>query len=313
MFDLKREIKLSIVKAREEMHKKERENEMQLAGLEKLAFQIKRDRSGLFLENPEYVQKLKEAEGRQVKVSVYTFKVMHKIECELKLAQNDGKYYVQLEKDVVFPLVGKCCVYNVIDAKTKDILFLNTQYLRPTNIQVAAVYGKEAGGKYVQDEIEDVKVSQMLNKKIYKERTQMLEKAEDIIKNSADIIYPQMQTKWAKYVLDSINGLYIGKDALDTIKVLKALDEGKDIKEAYKTIKDGQTGGSLSAVSDAVLEFAKGKKGAKFFKKYSNSYEFATKEKTEKLNAEVERVLARNEEYDAVCEIVDAENVGLAD
>ncbi len=313
MFDLKREIKLSIVKAREEMHKNERETENQLSKLEKLAFQIKRDRSGLFLEKPEYVQRLKEAEGRQVKVSVYTFKVMHEVECELKLSQSDGKYYVQLEKDVAFPLVGKWCVYNVIDAKTKDILFLNSQYLRPTNVQVAAVYGKETGGKYIQDEIENVKVSQMLNKKIYKERTQMLEKAEDIIANSTNLVYPQMQTRWAKYVLDSINGLYIGKDAQDTIKVLKALDEGKDIKDAYKTIKDEQTGASLAAVCGAVLEFAKGQNGAKFFKKYSNSYEFSTKEKTEKLNTEVERVLARNEEYDAVCEIVDAENVGLAD
>ena len=314
MFDLKREIRKLKMDARSAFHKSERETSFKISELEKLAFQVKRDRSGLFVDDPETVKILKSAEGQPVKVSVYTFNVMHgDIECNLALEEKDGNYYVKLEKDVAFPLAGKCCVYSVIDAKTKDILFLNTQHTRPVDVQVAAIYGKEKGLSYIHNEIEEVKEQQIADKKLCNDRTNMLDKAEDIITNSTSLVYPQMQSRWAKHVLKSIDGLYVGKDVLDTIKVLTSLKDGQSDKKAFDAIKEGQTSGSLSAVCDAVLEFGKGTSGAAFYKKHTPSYAFATKEKTEQINKEIERVLARNEEYDAVCEIVDAENVGLAD
>ena len=143
------------------------------------------------------------------------------------------------------------------------------------------------------------KVNEIINKKINNFSAQ-------IEKNQRDILSCNNEVKELKEKNEELDNKYlkITDEISSKIDIVDDKIKLKKNNEMFKITKYESNNDNLEILKCKTdIE--------RISKKVNNLLE--KNEIKELINKEIERVLARNEEYDAVCEIVDAENVGLAD
>lgn len=97
------------------------------------------------------------------------------------------------------------------------------------------------------------------------------EQMEELIKKGERIIFPERAEQWENYVEDCFKGQYKGQDAAEALTIIEALNNGVEIEDAKKMLKEIEPNGEANGlVRRAVLLFANN--GPEFWKDTSKGH-----------------------------------------
>lgn len=92
-----------------------------------------------------------------------------------------------------------------------------------------------------------------------------------VIKDGQKIVFPERADQWEDYVRDRFKDVYIGKDAVDALTIIEALNRGDSVDDAKKMLEEmNQSGSANGLIRRAVLLFAD--RGPEFWKNTSQGH-----------------------------------------
>lgn len=245
-------------------------------------------------ETTDAIEKVKAANGKSVRIVTYGFKNVdydHKVQ---ELKYDGGR--VLVDGYVSVPLIGRDAVVSIIDAETEEVIFDNPYYKENVAIQKAYLLGKKAGLEEIESEKKSAESRKAWAKERYEETEKAFKKAEGWFEEGKKYIYPQKTENWQECVYYRASDIYHGWDVENALQIIKALDEGKEMKDVEKLIDEGHSGASFGMLCRIVLHFSK--RGPEFFREKSDGYKYAKGEDKEKYDKMLEEVEAKNAQYE---------------
>lgn len=242
---------------------------------------------------PDIFEVLKKVSGRDVLIVSYEYGELEKYSIQ---PLDYSAKRILVDKCISIPVIGEDCIVSIVDAKTKEVIFDNPYYNENTAIQKAHLLGKKAA-------LEDIDVQKSYERsrkqwadERHNDMIKAFEKAEGWFEEGKKYIYPQKEAEWQECVYHRASGLYCGIDLINALEIMKALDEGKEIKKVEKLISKVHSGASFGMLCSIVLHFSK--RGPEFFRAESLDYKNAEGDEKEKYDKMLEEVETKNKRYE---------------
>lgn len=94
---------------------------------------------------------------------------------------------------------------------------------------------------------------------------------ENLIKQGQRVVFPERADQWETYVEDRFKDKYRGKDAIEALTIIEALNKGESLEDAKKILEGMEPNGDANGlVRRAVLLFAD--RGPEFWKDTSKGH-----------------------------------------
>ena len=198
-----------------------------------------------------------------------------------------------------YPLIGMDWSYikKVTDIQTNEVIFENNCRELPVEFQEAIILGTDAGQVALDETAERIKWSEKYYEKEHKESLEALEKIPGYIEEGKKYIYPERLENWKECVCNRVSDIYHGSDLMNALEVMKALDEGKSLKEVGKIIDNWHSGASFGMLCNVVVHFSK--RGPEFYREYYDSYKLAKGEEKQKHEDFLKKIEKENAEFEA--------------